>query len=338
MRSAAIVFILQRASGVTTVISLDEFSKKQLVFVFINEGEKLSFKNDNIIVTGNDGAIKHQSTCWRISALFVVGSLTITSGLIERSHRFCFPIFLMKQSLKTYDVIGFKAAGNTNLKMLQYTYEGVDIARHITKNKIMNQRAALMKQRYRSADANEVIALLNDYVGQLDSADSIQSIMGLEGVAAKQYFKQHFNNCGWQGRQPRVKRDFVNATLDLGYTLLFNYIEALLYYFGFDVYVGVLHQEFYMRKSLVCDLVEPFRPLIDICVRTAISHKQCVVDDFNLVNDSYKLDWENSKKYILFLLKPLLENKNEIFKYVRDYYRAFSKQIPVNEYPIYRLD
>lgn len=338
MRNVATAFIRRHVSGVTTLISLDEFSKKQLVFVFINEGEKLSFKNDNITVTGPDGTIKHQSTCWRISALFVVGSLTITSGLIERSHRFCFPIFLMKQSLKTYDVIGFKAAGNTNLKMLQYSYEGLDIARHITENKIMNQRAALMKQRYRSADANEVIAQLNDYAQQLKGADSIQSIMGIEGVAAKQYFKQHFNNCEWMGRQPRVKRDYVNATLDLGYTLLFNYIEALLYYFGFDVYVGVLHQEFYMRKSLVCDLVEPFRPLIDICVRTAISHKQCVVDDFNCVNGAYKLDWENNKKYILFLLKPLIENKNEMFVYVRDYYRAFAKQKPAEEFPVYRLD
>jgi CRISPR-associated protein Cas1 len=319
------------------MIGLDEFSKKQLVFVFTNEGEKLSFKNDNIIVKSADGEIKHQSTCWRISALFVVGSITITSGLIERSHKFCFPIFLMKQSLRTYDVIGFKAAGNTQLRCLQYSYDSLDIAKHITVNKILNQRAALMRQRYRGDDINEAICMLKRYASEVPAANSLQSIMGVEGAAAKLYFGHNFNNAKWVARRPRVKCDYINATLDLGYSLLFNMVESMLYYFGFDLYVGVMHREFYMRKSLVCDLVEPFRPLIDLCIRTAISHKQCKEEDFEVKNGAYKLDWANNKSYILFLLKPLLENKNEMFRYIRDYYRCFAQEKPANEFPVFEI-
>lgn len=320
------------------MIGLDEYKKKQLVFVFVNEGEKLSFKNDNLIVKSKDGETKHQSTCWRISALFVIGSITITSGLIERSHKFCFPIFLMKQSLRTYDVIGFKSQGNTQLRLVQYTYEGIDIAKHLTHNKIVNQRQALLKQRYRGDEVNEVIAQLKKYADSVYNANSLQEIMGVEGSAARQYFRYHFNNCEWKGRQPRIKRDYVNATLDLGYSLLFNFVESLLYYFGFDVYVGVMHREFYMRKSLVCDLVEPFRPLVDVCVRTAISRQQCSEEDFYIQNGAYKLDWQHNKEYILFLLKPLIQNKDEMFRFVRDYYRAFSQQKPVSDYPTFILE
>lgn len=202
----------------------------------------------------------------------------------------------------------------------------------------MNQRQALMKQRYRGDETNEVIAQLKNYATAVQAEESLAAIMGVEGTAARQYFRCHFNNCEWSGRQPRAKRDYVNATLDLGYSLLFNFVESLLYYFGFDVYVGVMHREFYMRKSLVCDLVEPFRPLVDLCVRTAISHQQCKPEDFSVQNGSYKLDWQHNKEYILFLLKPLIQNKDEIFRYVRDYYRAFSQQKPANEFPIFRLD
>ncbi len=43
----------------------------------------------------------------------------------------------------------------------------------------------------------------------------------------------------------------------------------MLYIYGFDVFCGVLHRQFYMRKSLVCDVIEPFRPIIDLQIRKA---------------------------------------------------------------------
>lgn len=319
------------------MIGLDEYSKKQLVFVFANDGEKLSFLNDNIIVKDKDGKLKHQSTCYRVCALFIIGSITITSGLIERSHKFCFPIFLMKMSLRTYDVIGFCAEGNVELRKTQYSYLSLDIAKHIIKNKIQNQRRMLMKQRHRSGDANYVISKLKYLGTSIDECASLQEIMGVEGAASKLYFPQHFNNCEWKSRKPRIKLDYINSAMDLGYTLLFNFIESMLRLYGFDLYVGVIHREFYMRKSLVCDLVEPFRPLIDDCIRTAISRGQCKEGDFYVQNGSVKLDWSNNKRYILFLLKPLLEYKKEIYIYIRDYYRAFSRQKQISDYPVFEV-
>lgn len=323
--------------GEEILISLDAYKKKQLVFLFTNEGEKVSFKNDNIIVKDRDGVIKHQSTCWRIAALFVVGGLTMTSGLIERAHKFCFPIFMMKSSFRTYDVIGFKAEGNTFLKRQQYAYSGLDIGKHIVSNKILNQRAMLMKLRVRSDEANQVISDLKSYASMVYEANTLNELMGYEGSASRAYFSQYFNNVEWSGRQPKAKRDFVNATLDIGYSMLFNFIESLLCYFGFDLYVGVLHTEFHQRKSLVCDLVEPFRPLIDNCIRTSISLGKCREEDFIYQKNMYMLDWKQSKEYLMFLLNPILVNKDDMFRYIRDYYRAFSRQRPENEFPVFKV-
>ena len=57
--------------------------------------DKLSFSNDNVIVKDKEGKIKFQSTCYRLFMLCVVGNISITSGLIQRSKNFGFSICLM---------------------------------------------------------------------------------------------------------------------------------------------------------------------------------------------------------------------------------------------------
>ena len=40
------------------MLSAKDFSKKQIIFLLTNAGEKLSFSNDNMIVKDKDGKIK----------------------------------------------------------------------------------------------------------------------------------------------------------------------------------------------------------------------------------------------------------------------------------------
>ena len=159
-----------------------------------------------------------------------------------------------------------------------------------------------------------------------------QEIMGVEGVAAKIYFRQVFNQCNWSGRRPRIKHDYINASLDIGYTILFNYVDAILQTYGFDTYYGVFHKCFYMRKSLVCDLIEALRPIIDMQLRKSINLKQCKEEDFQVFSQKYALSWNENAKYIEIFLKAILEHQDEIFRYIRDYYRMFMKgdeKVPV---------
>ncbi len=147
-----------------------------------------------------------------------------------------------------------------------------------------------------------------------------------------------FCDYAWEARRPRVKHDMINCLMDIGYTLIFNVIEGLLNIYGFDIYNGVLHRQFYQRKSLVCDLVEPFRTLIDCKIKKAINLGQCKADDFDIIQNRYCLYGKNSTKYLKILMEPIIENKQGIFLYVQQYYRAFMKNKPVQDYPIFRLE
>ncbi len=321
------------------MMSTRDFEHKQIAFVFTSDGEKLSFKNDNFIVTDRDGKIKHQSTCYRLFALFICGDFCLTSGLLDRSKKFGYTIVFMSPNLRITSILPSKAEGNVLLRQKQYAYDKTEIASHVIANKIHNQAFLLKKKRKKTEEEKIIIAKLEQYEKDvLEAGLSVQEIMGIEGVSAKLYFKTLFADYNWKARQPRVKNDITNTLMDIGYTILFNIVNALLEMYGFDVYVGILHTQFFHRKSLVCDLEEPFRPIIDAAILKTLNLGQVNEKDFWKNQNQYILPWKNSKKYIGILLETLMEYKNEIFIYIQSYYRAFMRDKPAGEFPVFYLE
>ena len=329
---------LRVIGGYVNMLERTDFNKKQIVFLFVCKGEKLSFKNDNLVVTEKDGTIKYQVTCYKVFQIFIVGDTSITTGLIRRAKKFGFTICLMTQTFKLYSVIGNRMEGNTLLHKKQYSYQGDELAQFIVHNKLYNQCSALKSIRSKNEACKDAIILLDGYICRLETEIlDKKSLLGVEGSAARVYFSQVFNNVNWIGRKPRIKCDFVNAILDIGYSLLFNFVDSLLQVYGFDVYCGIYHKEFYMRKSLVCDMMEPLRPIIDLKVRKAINLGQFKRDDFQIIQNQYCLNYKESAKYVDVLLTEILEHKNDIFIYIRDYYRCFMKEKKVSEYKLFQI-
>lgn len=315
-----------------------DFEKKQIIIFIPAEGDKMSFRNDNLLIADREGKIKTQVTCYRIFLIFIVGDTTITTGLLSRSVKFGFSFCFMNRNMKTYKFIGSRMEGNTILRRNQYNYDSKELAQKLIWNKISNQRRALAATRQRNELFTEALEKLDTYKNQLESNQyERSSLMGIEGSASRVYFPQMFNNVSWKGRRPRIKADFVNATLDIGYTILFNIIDSLINVYGFDEYQGILHTCFYMRKSLVCDLVEPFRPIIDYAVRKAINLNQIKEGDFKVLNKQYVLEWKKSGEYTKVFLTEIMKRKNDIFVYIRDYYRAFMKKKDPEEFPVFNF-
>ena len=314
-----------------------DFSKKQIVFVFFNEGEKLALSNSNLVVRREDGSIKFQCTCYRLFLVFAVGHCSLTSAILQEAKKMGFFIALMTPGFRLYGLVGAEKEGNILLHRKQYAYDDLSIARHITENKIGNQISGLKGIRNKNDSVKEAIMTIGQYRDSISGTETLNELMAYEGLSSKLYFRNYYNNTAWNGRQPRIKRDPINSTLDIGYTLLFTFIDALLESFGFDTFCGVMHTQFYMRKSLVCDLVEPFRSLIDHAVRNGIALRQIQEDDFLLINGQYRLKWKESSRYVKFLLEPILSEKDVIFSYIQEYYRAFMKGLPADSFPYFDI-
>lgn len=318
------------------MLSLPDFIEKRIVVSYPKYGNHISFKNDNLIIKDQDGNVLLQDTCHKIFSLWIVGSTTLTSGILQRSKKFGFSVFLISYSHRLYGLWNSETEGNYLLREKQYSFIGQSVGKHLIHNKIDNQRRLLQKVRKKEEGVKSAIKKLEDYKTRVLETEDYDTIMGLEGVASKVFFSHWYLSMGWHGRKPRTKIDFINTTLDIGYTYLFYFVECMLQLYGFDLYKGVYHRSFYQRKSLVCDIVEPFRCIIDNAVKKGFSLGVIKKENFTKLGGQYILNKDQNKAYTQWLMRNIMEHKSEIFKYVQAYYRAFIRNKAIVEYPTFK--
>lgn len=271
----------------------------------------------------------------KILAVFVIGHATITTPLIEKCTRNGTPIVVMKPNMRPVFFFSVTAESNFLLRKRQYLFEKTDItiAKILIINKIVNQISLLNKARLKNKTVQDAKHQLNQIIENINKSTTAEQLRGLEGRAAKTFFSSYYETLGWSQRLPRTKIDPLNATLDIGYTLLFNFIECFVRLFGFDPYYGVYHRLWFKRKSLICDLIEPFRCIIDHRVRIAFNNNQFKKSDFKLIKNEYILKPDKNPFYNKVFFESIIEYKSDIFIYIRNYYKCFMRNANPEEYP-----
>jgi CRISP-associated protein Cas1 len=125
----------------------------------------------------------------------------------------------------------------------------------IVRKKIANQAACLRLAGRDGADR------LDSYARRVRSGDSGK----LEGQAAAFYFTQMF---GKDFRRDQAR--FSNAALDYGYAVLRGAIARGLVAHGLLPTLGLFHASEQNAFNLADDVIEPFRPLVDLFVAQLI--------------------------------------------------------------------
>lgn len=286
---------------------------------------------------GDDGKAKTLTRFpfQKILALMIVGHITVTTPLLEKCKRYGVALVVTKPNLRPVFYWADSAEANFLLRRQQHLLPANDItvAKALVSNKIKNQRSALQKTRRRDTLTLAAISQCSKAIDVLPSLSDYNQLMGLEGTTAKTFFAAYYQDLSWQGRHPRIKNDALNVTLDIGYTILFNFIECFLRLYGFDLYVGVYHRLWFKRKSLVCDIIEPFRCIIDHATLLAFNRKQFSTKDFTQNKKEFFLKHECTAHYYQVFYEALIAHKQDIFKFIQQYYRCFMGQKPVQLYP-----
>lgn len=123
----------------------------------------------------------------------------------------------------------------------------------IVKAKIENQARCL---RFAGVDKQREDVLL-----ELAAAVTPGDIGGCEAIAAKKYFASLFG-FGFVRRAD----DVTNAALNYGYTILRSSICKTLVAYGYNCVLGLHHCSEKNEFNLADDLMEPFRPIVDLWV------------------------------------------------------------------------
>lgn len=309
------------------MLSTNDFKEKQILFIESFDTKNISFDNDNLMIKEWD-KIKSKTSLYKIFAIFLIWETTITSVLIRKFQEFGITLVLLKKNLLPYLVIWSETEGNFVLRKKQYEKtdeEMLEIAKNIIRLKTKNQLTLLKAIRWKDLELKGDITKIWGIITKIDSVEDYESLLWYEGNVSKMFFTNYFKEIGWNRRSPRAKNDVKNLLMDIGYTYLFHYIEALLRLYGFDNYYWVYHRTWYQRKSLALDLMEPFRCIVDKTILKAYNLGQINEKDFKFQNWQYILPWENSRKYNKIFFDELLRYKLEMFNFVKEYYKYFMK-------------
>lgn len=206
------------------------------------------------------------------------------------------------------------------------------IARRLVRGKIKNARV-MLRRNSRALD-RRVLDDLAGHARRADGAESQDTLLGIEGSAARLYF-QHFDGMlrqdvpfSFETRNRRPPRDPVNALLSFAYALLTAEWTATLSTVGFDPYQGFYHQPRYGRPSLALDLMEEFRPIIaDSVVIGAINNGIIGTDDFVVSATAAALTASGRKRFIQAFERRLDELvTHPVFGYRLSYRRVLDVQ------------
>lgn len=180
------------------------------------------------------------------------------------------------------------------------------MARKLVAAKVENSRVVLARlARERPSPLLKASSSLLGEVSQaLATADDLEALRGLEGLAAQAYFGAlgEVIPPGWGpflGRRRRPPTDPVNALLSFGYSLLLTRVAAALQQVGLHPAIGFLHVSHGTRPALALDLMEEYRaPLVDRMVLGILSRRLLRPEQFTAAEGGVYLNAEARTRFL----------------------------------------
>ena len=118
---------------------------------------------------------------------------------------------------------------------------------------IVREKISQQAKHLKKLNMNE-FALLEEYIDQLEFFDKSNR----EGHAAKVYFHALF------GKDfSRDDDSYINAALNYGYGIILSAFNREIVSNGYLTQIGICHKNEFNEFNLSCDLMEPFRVVVD---------------------------------------------------------------------------
>lgn len=258
-------------------------------------GDALEVRNDNQLVG--------RFPLHGLEAVTLVGHASMTTEAIARCVEHRVRVAVLSNGGKVRFVASGGTSGNIHLRLAQYQRASDDarslaLAKLFIAAKLQNQRRAVQRWAWDADPATrrflgEQLFVIDERLRAVPGSTSGDHVRGLEGDAARRYFKAlgaHLYRVAPDfplvRRSRRPPNDPANCLLSFLYALTLTEIVGALEATGLDPQLGFLHGARPGRPSLALDLLEELRP--SVCDRLAVAllaRKQLRLEHFESVGD-----------------------------------------------------
>ena len=224
--------------------------------IVVTKRAKLDLQLNHMVIRTEDTLKVHLS---EISVLLVESTaVSITVSLLsELTKRKIKVIFCDEKRQPSSELVSYYGSHDTSLKYKKQIAWKEDIKKmvwaELVAEKIRKQEEFLRQQ------GKEESKLLRQYIGEIKPGDESNR----EGHAAKVYFNALFGM-----DFSRTLECNINAALNYGYSIILSAFTRDIVAQGYFTQLGIFHDNMFNQFNLACDLMEPFRILVDRKVKS----------------------------------------------------------------------
>lgn len=302
----------------------------------LEPGARVGISGETVQVKTDDG-VQVKLPLIELSTLSLFGNVQISAQAMRAILGRDMPVFFLSyggwlngyaRSVNDHS-LDLRTAQHAAVNDEQIT---LSVARAVVTGKIKNQRTLVRRSLGDRARATlQSLALL---VHRAQTAKDLDQLLGLEGLAARQYFEAFGEmldvGTGFEvsGRERRPPTDPINAMLSFGYSMLAKEALAAVIAVGFEPGLGFYHRVRPGRPSLALDLMEEFRPLIvDSTILSLVNTREIRAGHFNRRGRAIVLTPDGRRLFIGAIERRLRSTiRHPVFGYEVTYRRALAVQ------------
>ena len=270
---------------------------------YIFSSGELKRKDNNIYF--NDKALKIEMT----SDIYLFGEVTLNTKCLNFLGQ-------NKKAVHFFNYYGFytgsfypketNVSGKLLVKQVEYFQDRekrVELAREIIKSASDNIFRNLRYYNGRGKDLKNEMEIIKNYQLELNKAQDVSEIMGIEGNIRKVYYSTWSKIINQQvDFEKRVKRppdNMINTLISFINTLIYTTCLSEIYKTQLNPTISYLHSPGDRRFSLCLDITEIFKPLIvDRMIFSLLNKNMINEEDFAKESNFYYLKDKGRKKIL----------------------------------------
>ncbi len=253
--------------------------------IIIDNDSKVKLSNNNIVIENSNGIFNESLDC--ISLIIMQSRASLTTDLINEVIDKNIPIVICdnKKMPNAYILPYYGVNNRFETISKQINWKNCvkqKVSLEIIRNKIMNQQKAIELLFGRKE-------IYKNYLENLCVENKTKS----EAFVARKYFYKLFGN-------QFNRRDYsneINRKLNYGYAILASVITCEIINHGYLTEIGINHCAKTNNYNFTYDIIEPFRPIIDVFVYRTRDVEFNSEYKIKLVNLLYEEIIYNKKKY-----------------------------------------